>query len=78
MAGHPIIQHNKSRLQKWFGPNRNTHWVVAGSVAVILLGSYVVYSNRERGSAVVIAVPAATQAPDTTAPAPPAPVTARP
>jgi hypothetical protein len=29
-------------LHKWFGSNRGTHWTVAGSVAVIILGSYLI------------------------------------
>jgi hypothetical protein len=29
-----------------FGTNRGTHWTVAGAVAVIILGSYLIYSNH--------------------------------
>jgi hypothetical protein len=32
-------------LTKWFGSNRGTHWSVAGSVAVIVLGTYLIYSQ---------------------------------
>jgi hypothetical protein len=38
---------NDSILHRWFGPNRNTHWTIAGAVGVIILGSYLVYSNRD-------------------------------
>jgi hypothetical protein len=45
--GEPsTIGHDKSWLHKWLGPNQTTHWAVAGAVAVILLGSYLVYSNN--------------------------------
>lgn len=29
-----------------FGTNRGTHWTVAGAVAAIILGSYLIYSNH--------------------------------
>ncbi len=38
-------QHDNGFLQKWFGPNRGTHWSIAASVAGILIGSFVIYSN---------------------------------
>jgi hypothetical protein len=34
-------------LHRWFGANRGTHWTVAGAVAVIIFGSYLVYNGRE-------------------------------
>jgi hypothetical protein len=41
----------KNRLRnwfhKWFGTNRGTHWTIAGSVAVIIFGSYLVYNSRD-------------------------------
>ena len=36
MPGRSVIQHDKNILYKWFGPNRGTHWTIAGSVAVIM------------------------------------------
>jgi hypothetical protein len=47
MTGHRTNEHGNSMLTRWFGPNRNTHWTIAGSVAVIMLGAYLVYSNRD-------------------------------
>jgi len=47
MTAHRANGHHKSMLRKWLGPNRTTHWTIAGSVAVIMLGSYLVYSNRD-------------------------------
>jgi hypothetical protein len=43
----PVIRHNKNMLNKWFGTNRGTHWTVAGSIAVIIIGSYLIYNGRE-------------------------------
>jgi hypothetical protein len=70
MAGPSAIQHNKSWLHKWFAPNSGTHWSVAGAVVVILLGSYLVYSNHT--TATPIAAAEQTSAP--MALAPPAPL----
>jgi hypothetical protein len=75
MGGPSIIRHDKSWLDKWFGPNQGTHWSVAGAVAVILLGSYLVYSNNSdstRTAATPVSAAEQTAAP--TAPAPPAPL----
>jgi hypothetical protein len=47
MTGQRANEPHKNMLIRWFGPNRNTHWTIAGSVAVILLGGYLVYSNRD-------------------------------
>jgi hypothetical protein len=62
MVGHSTIRHRKGTLRRWFGPNRSTHWSIAGSVAVIMLGSYLIYSSRDSNP------PTATTAP--VAPAP--------
>jgi hypothetical protein len=35
-----------SKLHKWLGPNPGTHWTIAGSVAVIMLGGYFIYSSN--------------------------------
>ena len=58
MTGPSVIQHNKSMLRKWFGPNRGTHWSIAGSVAVIILGGYLIYS-AERTPAPMAPAPTA-------------------
>ena len=67
------IRHDKSLLHKWFGPNRGTHWTIAGSVAVIMLGSYLVYSNREANPAAAGAISAAQGTSAPTAPTPRSP-----
>jgi hypothetical protein len=61
---------NKKVLPRFFGTNRGTHWTVAGSVAVIVLGSYLLYNNHDRNPAAATAVPAAEQAQVPLAPAP--------
>lgn len=47
MNGPRVIHHDKTMLHKWFATNRGTHWSIAGAVAVIILGSYLVYSNSQ-------------------------------
>jgi hypothetical protein len=46
----PVIHDDKNMLHKRpgnsFGTNRGTHWTVAGSVTVIILGGYFIYSSR--------------------------------
>jgi hypothetical protein len=74
MTDPSIIQHNKNTLHKWFGPNRGTHWNIAGSVAVIMLGSYLVYSIRDSSPTTAATISATEQAP---APLIPAPLTSR-
>ena len=64
MTGSVLIQHDKSILHKWLGGNRGTHWIVAGIVAVIVLGSYLIHSMS---AALRMSAPMA--------PAPPAPLT---
>ena len=74
MTGHPVIAHDKSMLHKWFGSNRSTHWTIAGSVAVIMLGSHLVYSNRDGNPANPTNTSAAERIPAAMAPAPLAPL----
>jgi hypothetical protein len=71
MAGHTVDSQSKSTFQKWFGPNRNTHWSIAGAVAVIVLGGYLIYSNREVAPTIVVPMTAVEQPPPPTATAPP-------
>ena len=70
MKGPSVIHHDKSMLHKWFGPNRGTHWTIAGSVAVIMLGSYLVYSYRDISPTAATNISAAERTP---VPMPPAP-----
>jgi hypothetical protein len=51
MTGQRANKPRENVLRRWFGPNRNTHWTIAGSVAVIMLGAYLVYSNRDSSPA---------------------------
>lgn len=70
MAGPSVIRRDKSMLQKWLGPNRGTHWTVAGAVAVIMLGGYLIYSIRDVNNSII--PPSATvQIPAPIAAAPP-------
>jgi hypothetical protein len=46
-----------------FGRNRGTHWTVAGAVAVIILGSYLIYSNHGSGPTPTLGEAAGTPAP---------------
>jgi hypothetical protein len=45
-------QNIRSILRRRLGPSRSTHWAVAGAVGVIILGSYLIYSNHDISSAV--------------------------
>jgi hypothetical protein len=59
-------------LHKWFGTNRGTHWSIAGSVAVIIFGSYLIYNHRDSNPAKAATAPTAQQTP---APMTPGPLT---
>lgn len=70
MAGPSVVRRDKNILQKWLGPNRGTHWTVAGAVGVIMLGGYLIYSIRDSNNSIV--PPSATvQTPAPVALAPP-------
>jgi hypothetical protein len=71
MTRRSAIPHNRSILHKWFGPNRGTHWSIAGSVGVIILGSYLVYSSQKAATTIIVVE----QSPAATTPASPAPPT---
>jgi hypothetical protein len=68
----PRYDKNKLRkwFNKWFGTNRGTHWTIAGSVAVIIFGSYLVYNGRNSNPATIIIIPAAERTPGPVAPWP--------
>jgi len=72
MNSGPMIHSRIGALRRWLGPNRNTHWTTAGAVAVIMLGSYLIYSIRDGASTTVAPNSMAEQ---TLAPTAPAPVT---
>ena len=72
MTGPSVIEHDKSMLHKWFGMNRGTHWTIAGSVAVIMLGSYLVYSYRDTSPTTATGISAAERTSPPAASAPPA------
>jgi hypothetical protein len=51
MKSAPVMQpvtprDSKKRIDKWFVTTQGTHWMAAGSVTVIILGSYLIYSMR--------------------------------
>jgi hypothetical protein len=73
MAARSAIRHNKGTLHKWFGPNRGTHWNIAGAVAVIVLGGYFIYSNRDRTPTTAASISATEPSSRAIAPALPAP-----
>jgi hypothetical protein len=60
MAASSAIRRDKSKFQKWLhkwvGSNRGTHWSIAGSVAVIILGSYLIYDIRVSNSTSAAAI----------------------
>jgi hypothetical protein len=75
MSAPSGLRPGKSKLRKWshkwFGANRGTHWTIAGSVAVIILGSYLVYNSRGGNPTTTTStVPAAERPPARTAPGP--------
>jgi hypothetical protein len=72
MNSGPVSHTRIGALRRWLGPNRNTHWTTAGAVAVIVLGSYLVYSIRDGAQTTVAPNSMAEQtlAPTVPAPAP--------
>ena len=73
MNSAPVIHNDKNMLHKRpgesFGTNRGTHWTVAGSVAVIILGGYFIYSSRDSNPTIAAATPAVEQTPVAASPA---------
>jgi len=63
MSARSAIRHDKSTfykwLHKWFGANRGTHWSIAGSLAVIIFGSYLIYNNHDSNRTTATTIPAA-------------------
>ena len=75
MSARSTMRHDKSMLRKWlqnwFGANRGTHWSIAGSVAVIIFGSYLIYNSHDNKTTIAAVIPAAKQ---TSAPMTPGPL----
>lgn len=67
MIDPSVLRHNKNKLRnwfhKWFGTNRGTHWTIAGSIAVIIFGSYLIYNSRESNLTTTASIPAAERTP---------------
>ncbi len=67
MSARSDIQHDMNVLYKWFhksfGTNRGTHWSIAGAVAVIIFGSYLIYSSRGSNLATATTASAAQETP---------------
>jgi hypothetical protein len=61
----PVTSRNPKKLHqrpdKWFVTTRGTHWTVAGSVTVIILGSYLIYSSRHINPTIATTTPAVEQ-----------------
>jgi hypothetical protein len=72
MTALSALRYDKNTLRKWFhkwfGANRGTHWTIAGSVAVIIFGSYLVYNSRNSNTTIII--PAVEQTPSPMTPGP--------
>lgn len=58
MIAPSVLQRDKNKLHKWFGTNRGTHWPVAGAVAVIIFGSYLIYNSRDGSHTTTSTLPA--------------------
>jgi cytochrome b subunit of formate dehydrogenase len=58
-----VLRYDKNKLRqwfhRWFGTNRGTHWTVAGSVAVIIFGGYLIYNGLNGNPTTTLLGPAA-------------------
>jgi hypothetical protein len=63
-------QNIRSILRRRLGPSRSTHWAVAGAIGVIILGSYLIYSNHDMSPAVATTNFQVKPGPNPTSPAP--------
>jgi hypothetical protein len=74
MTALSVPRYDKNKLRKWFhkwfGTNRGTHWTIAGSVAVIIFGGYLVYNGRNSNPSTIIIIPAAERTTSPIAPGP--------
>ena len=74
MIALSVLRFDKNKLRKWFhkwfGTNRGTHWTIAGSVAVIIFGSYLIYNSRDSNSTTTVTIRAAERTPAPMTPGP--------
>jgi hypothetical protein len=74
MIALSVLRYDKNKLRKWFhkwfGTNRGTHWTIAGSVAVIIFGSYLIYNSRDSNPTTTTIGPAAERTPSPMTPGP--------
>jgi hypothetical protein len=52
----------RTRLRNWFGTKQGTHWSVAGSVAIVIFGGYLIYNGREGKPSPAAAMPGSERA----------------
>ena len=71
MTVRSVNRHHKSKLHKWLGPNGGTHWAIAGSVAVIMLGGYLIYSGIDNNRTTTTSIFAIERTPAPVAPTSP-------
>jgi hypothetical protein len=55
---------------QFFQLDRNSHWIIAGAVAVIMLGGYLIYSFDANKPTVVVTIPATAPDPAIAVPTP--------
>jgi len=72
MSARSAIRHEENTFYKWFGANRGTHWSIAGSLAVIIFGGYLIYNYRDNNCTTATTIPATEGTP---APMTPEPLT---
>ena len=74
MSAHAVPRRDRNKLRKWlhkwFGANRGTHWTIAGSVAVIIFGGYLIYNSRDSNPTTVATIGMTGRTPVPTAPGP--------
>jgi hypothetical protein len=68
MNSREFIRHDKRVTPRRFGTNRGSHWKVAGAVAAVILGGYVVYSSHNTDPTMSAVVPADAPVPTARAP----------
>jgi hypothetical protein len=72
MTSAPAVHNDKNmphkRPSKSFGTNRGAHWTVAGSVTILILGGYFIYSSRDSNPTIAGATPAVEQIPVSASP----------
>lgn len=73
MSASSVLRRDRNKLRKWlhkwFGTNRGTHWTIAGSVAVIIFSSYLIYNSRDGNPTTAATIGVTGPTPVPTAPA---------